>query len=160
MLCPDLLKKALRKISIETNQPGLLNPEEFTKEDIDLLYKLAYGLYEAGDYLKAKEVFQRLVMANPLEQKFWTGLGASSQMSKNYNEALTAWSLLSLMDDKKALFHFHAAECLFSLKNIQEAKKALNAAKLRLHSDDKSSLAEKISALETAWSKQLSEEPQ
>lgn len=153
MLCPDLLKKALRKISIDTDQTGLLKPEEFTEEDIDLLYKLAYGLYEVGDYLKSKDIFQRLVIAVPLEKKFWEGLGSSCLMSKNYFEALNAWSMVTLLDDENPTAYFHAAESLFSLNEIEEAKKALHAAKSRLSESSDTLLAKKISALESSWLK-------
>ncbi len=153
MLCPDLLKKALRKISIETTQTGFLSPEAFTQNDIDLLYKLGFSLYESGDYEKAKDIFQRLVISKPMKKEFWQALGASCQMTKNFEEALTAWSMVSLMDDLDPNAHFHAAECLLSLKNIEEASKALKAAKSRLAGSSDNSLAGKIEALESVWNK-------
>lgn len=145
----DKLKKALRKIGQSIENHSMMSPHDFTNEDISLLYSLGINLYEQGDYTQAKIVFQRLVLAKPHEKKFWMALGASLQMKKHYEEALTSWAMASLIQDEDPLPHFHAAECLLSLHDEAQAKKALLEAKKR--SDSDVLLEKKIQALELAW---------
>lgn len=147
--CPEILKKCLRQVSLKTEKQGYLKPETFTDEDIELLYKLGFSLYDAGDFLSSKEMFQRLVISRPLEVRFWKGLAGASQMNKDFEDALTAWSVLSLLEKNSFEASFHAAECYFSLNNAEEGKKALTEAKQLL--TENSPFSEKIQALENAW---------
>ncbi|MEI8301137.1 MAG: SycD/LcrH family type III secretion system chaperone [Chlamydiota bacterium] len=145
----DKLKKALRKIGQNIENHSMMSPHDFTNEDISLLYSLGVNLYEQGDYTQAKTVFQRLVLAKPHEKKFWMALGASLQMKKHYQEALTSWAMASLIQDEDPTPHFHAAECLLCLEDKTQAKKALQEAKKRSENDPL--LEKKIQALELAW---------
>lgn len=147
----EALKKALRKIGKNIESQGMLAPQDFTHEDVSLLYSLGVSLYDHSNYSDAKIVFQRLVLAKPHEQKFWIALGASLQMMRSYEEALTSWAMASLIQDQDPVPHFHAAECLFSVDKYEEAQKALNEAKQRLKPQEDDSLAKKIQALEKAW---------
>lgn len=147
----ETLKKALRKIGKNIENQGMMSPGDFTHEDISLLYSLGFTLYERGDYTDAKTVFQRLVLARPHEKKFWMALGASLQMLRQYEEALTSWAMTSLLHDEDPLPHFHAAECLLALEKVEEAHKALHDAKKRLNAGKDSALTKKIQALEHAW---------
>lgn len=148
----EVLKKALRKIGMNLETHGLLAPSDFTNEDVTLLYSLGFNLYQMSDYEAAKDLFQRLVLSRPYEKKFWLGLGACLQMSKNYEEALNAWSMASLIDDEDALPHFHAAECLFCIEKKEEAFIALESAKARVK-QDQVDLVEKINHLNSSWIK-------
>ena len=135
------VQKALDAI-IHKKEP--LMGGDFTAEDLIVLYNLAYGLYQNGDYEKASEIFQQLTFTKPFEPKHWVGLASVLQMQKNYQNALQAWTMAAMMLDT-AEPHFHAAECLTSLGNKAEAQKALEEAEKRL--DESSSLKAKIEAL-------------
>lgn len=148
----EALKKALRKIGKSVETHGMLPPASFTHEDISLLYSLGVNLYDHSQYEDAKIVFQRLVLAQSHEARFWIALGASLQMLKSYEEALTAWAMASLIEDSNPVPHFHAAECLFSVHQYDEAHKALQEAKQRVQGHEP--LVKKIQALEKAWSSQ------
>jgi type III secretion system low calcium response chaperone LcrH/SycD len=143
------LKKALRKIGQNIETHSMMSPHDFTNEDISLLYSLGINLYEQEDYTQATIIFQRLVLAKSHEKKFWMALGASLQMKKHYEDALTSWAIASLIQDEDPLPHFHAAECLLCIENEEQAKKALQEAKKRSESD--LLLEKKIQALELAW---------
>lgn len=126
-----------------------LNPEQaFSLEEQEQLYAMSFLLYEKGDYATAIGFFTKLVSTNPFMAKYWRGLASSQQMQKEYLAAIQAWSLVALLDDKDPLPHFHAAECLLSLDNRQEAMKALNAAESLLSSNDEA-LRDKIHLLKT-----------
>lgn len=127
MFDEEVLKKALRKIGQNLDEFGTSEPSNFNRHDLEMLYSLAYSLYEAGDYEKARVVFQRLVLCASYDLSFWKGLASSLQMLKSYDDALSAWAVLTLMDAEDPLYHLHAAECYASLGNSEEAQKALNA---------------------------------
>jgi type III secretion system low calcium response chaperone LcrH/SycD len=148
---PDILKKALRKIGQTMESKGMLPPDLFTDEDISLLYSLGFNLYNQEDYLQAKIIFQRLVIAEPHEKKFWMALGASLQMLKLYEDALVAWAMASFLQDEDPLPHFHAAECLLCIGKYEEVHKALHEAKQRLNPHQDTLLSKKITSLENTW---------
>lgn len=150
----EKLKKALRKIGKKMEGSNHMETSQFTEEDVSLLYSLGYGLYEKCDYKNARTVFQRLVFARPYEIKYWTGLGAAQQMVKDFDDALTSWAMVSLLNDKDPLPHFHAAECYLSLKQFDEASKALSCSKERINNKqfpEHRLIEQKVKALEEAW---------
>lgn len=109
-------------------------------------YAIAFGLYEKGDYRGAAQLFTQLVLTDPFSEHYWQGLASSRQMAREYLAAVHAWSLVALLKEKDPLPHFHAAECLLSLDDKEEALKALDAA-LEFCNDDR--LREKINLLKT-----------
>jgi type III secretion system low calcium response chaperone LcrH/SycD len=117
-------------------------------EDLFVLHELAYNLYLSYDYLNGEKVFRRLVIARPYEPKFWKGLASCMQMNERYEDALLPWSILSIIDPISPVPHFHAAECLISLGELEKAKEALFAAE---HLDKSETFKEKIEALKLSW---------
>ncbi|MCI0382598.1 MAG: hypothetical protein L0207_06080 [Chlamydiae bacterium] len=116
----------------------------------ELLYLNGYNFYEIGDYQKSSLFFMRLVLADPLEKKYWKGFASSRQMEKKYEEATHGWACYSFLDPENPIAHIHAAECFLSLEENIEAKKALSCAEnLPLNEDLKKrvdSLKELINA--------------
>jgi type III secretion system low calcium response chaperone LcrH/SycD len=110
------------------------------------LYATAYGLYSQGDYQGAEELFLQLVLLNAFEEKHWRGLASSHQMQRKYQDAAYAWSLVALLCDSDPYPHFHAAECLLSLKEKEDGLKALLCAEERL-SEAQQDLRDKIEVL-------------
>lgn len=146
---PPSLQSALDEIRSSLPENGGILTKDFTKDDLALLYELAYNLYQVGNYAKGEEIFRRLVLATPLDKNHWQGLGSCQQMQKKYQDALVSWSMLILIDPENPLPHFHAAECLFSLDQIDHAMNALKAAQQR---DLQKKFVGKISALKQVWS--------
>ncbi len=118
------------------------------QENHDEAYAQAYFFYTQGLYERANEIFHQLVVANPYEGKYWFCLASTLQQQKKYERALHAWALAALLDSQNALPHFHAAECLFSLKKIEDGFLALEKA---VHKDPKKILHSKIEALKQVW---------
>lgn len=100
------------------------------------LYAQAYALYQKEEYRKASFLFTRLVLINPFLSAHWRGLASSKQMAKDYEGALQAWALFCLLEPKAPDGHMHAAECLASSGNQEEAKKALQCASDLLSTSD------------------------
>lgn len=93
--------------------------------DLEKIYAAAYGLYEAGDYSKAAGLFTHLIFQKNFEARYWKGLAAARQMEGDQKAALHAWAVLSILSPADPLPHFHAAECMISLGEVEEAVKAL-----------------------------------
>ena len=125
---------------------GMSAEEAFSVEEQEELYVHAYRSYESGDYAQSAGLFTKLVLCNPFSQKFWKGLASAEQMQSQYRAALHAWSIYTLLEDKDPYAHFHAAECLLSLEEKQDALKALSAAESHLLDRD-TALRSKIEIL-------------
>ncbi|MBI2743383.1 MAG: hypothetical protein HYX48_05645 [Chlamydiales bacterium] len=117
--------------------------------DTQELYSMGYGCYLAGNFEQADALFSSLVLANPYEERSWRGLASTKQMKGSYHEALRAWSLVALLAENDPMPHFHAAECLTSLKEHTDALKALNMSE-RLLKEEASELKTKIELLRRA----------
>ena len=105
--------------------------ERVPLEKSEEFYSMAFALYEQGDYVGASELFTRLVLTDPFAQHYWRGLASAKQMAQEYRDALHAWSLVCLLCEQDPEPHFHAAGCLLSLNEKDDALKALEAAEKR-----------------------------
>jgi type III secretion system low calcium response chaperone LcrH/SycD len=103
-------------------------PPSFFQDSLEALYTLAYDFYSNGKYQDAQECFRLLTLSNSLERRYWMGLGACCQLLKQYREALDCYSAAAFQDSSDPHVHRHAADCLFHLGEIQEAREALNSA--------------------------------
>jgi len=103
--------------------------------DLNTLYSTAYAYYESGLFAEAGNIFTKLTLDDPQEEAYWRGLAAARQMEHKYKSALYAWGLVSILSKDDPMPHFHAAECMLSLNQREEAKTALNAA-LQLARED------------------------
>jgi type III secretion system low calcium response chaperone LcrH/SycD len=126
--------------------------ESLSSQEQEELYALAYTLYNQGNYPHAGQFFKRLVLCNPFAENYWRGLASSQQMQKEYLNAVHAWATLALLVDQDPLPHFHAAECLFSLEEKEEALRALEAAEsLLAPADAHQELRKKIALLKQVY---------
>lgn len=122
----------------------------FSEKDAKQFYALGFSLYGAGSFQESTQVFEVLCLRKPLEYPHWFGLASSFQETGRYEKALNAWAMAAILDRSSPHPHFHAAECCFSLGQIEEAKTALNAALARADGD--SLLQDQISLLLQQWS--------
>ncbi len=108
---------------------GLTHKElyDLSDEDMESCYALAYLMYKNGKYEDARAQFAFLVFYDHLERKYWLGLAAALQMLEQYENAVTAYSIATLLDVEDPLVPFHAAECHIGLGDTQKAKNALEA---------------------------------
>ncbi|MBP9840794.1 MAG: hypothetical protein KBC64_00020 [Simkaniaceae bacterium] len=111
---------------------GEQKPSKNSKEQVTL----AYTLYAASNYTDSETLFKSLTQELPLSRRNWFGLASSLMMQKKYEDALMPWAMTALLSDEDPMPHFHAAECLFSLGQKEEAQKALLLAKERAPYDE------------------------
>jgi type III secretion system low calcium response chaperone LcrH/SycD len=143
---PTLMQEALINfIEGLEKHPEYQKLKSLSFKEIEERYAKGYALYEQGNFSLSIDFFLELIIINPFEKTYWFALGAAYQQEKKYNEALKAWSLVAFLDTKDPFCHFHAAECLLSLKDFPQALLALNDAEKR--SFDNKILNERIKTL-------------
>lgn len=123
--------------------------ELLSDEEAEAFYLYAYTHYNSGHWSEAADVFRLLCTRRPFDPRFWFGLGAALQEGGSYFDAIHAWAITSLLNEKDPFPHFHAAECYFSLGDPKEAVLALNQAAAKL--DKTNPLLEKIALLKEQW---------
>jgi secretion system chaperone SscA len=125
------------------------------------LYGFAYHFYDTGKYSDASALFQMLAAIKKEDRRIWKGLGASLQMEKRYLEAIDAYGMAAILDEKREdpEVHYHAAECLFSVGDKVRALKAITSA-IHLAEDrsEYSSLCKRMSLLQSTWRGMLLQE--
>lgn len=65
---------------------------------IEVMYSGAYFRYVSEKYEEAALLFRFLVLVDPKNKKFWTGLGATYQMLNDYDKALQCWVMAAKLD--------------------------------------------------------------
>ena len=149
------IEQALYGMSGVLERTGPLN-KNYSGDDLRILSSFAQTLYQNGDYIEAKGIYQQLAAFMPYCPSYWEGVGACLQIEKKYEEALKAWSMVSLLNKEDPLPHFHAAECYNALGLFLEGEKELDACKTRIN-ETHQDLLEKVSRLESNWTKEEGE---
>ena len=76
------------------------------KSQLDMFYAMAYDFYQREKYEKAETFFSLLVLVDPLEEKYWKGLGGTEKQLKNFDWAITAYGMLTQIKPKQAIHYF------------------------------------------------------
>lgn len=123
-------------------------------EKASAIYALAFELYQKGEYAKATTLFGGLVIAKKQEYRNWLGLGASHQMLKHYNKAITAYKGAIATAPDHPMAYFHTAECLWQQDKLEAARKMLKKAERRAKKEPKQyeSFLDQIALLKQGWS--------
>lgn len=93
--------------------------------DYEAMYAVAHGMYSQERYGDAQKLFNFLVACNPFDRRFHQALASSLQMTGDYEQAISYYSMASVMDMKDPVPTFHTAECLAALGRVTEAREAL-----------------------------------
>lgn len=108
-------------------QPVLRDLKGITDEEMEALYALAYHHYQAGHRQEALQRFKLLVTLDPLEQRFWLGLGGAAQRLGHFSEAIGSYATAALLNIHDPRPLLAAAECHLHLGQLHEAESALLA---------------------------------
>lgn len=129
----------------------LKDQHPLSEEDVERFYAFGFAQYGSGNWSEAADVFRVLCTRRPLEPRFWFALGATLQEAGSYNEALHSWAMAALLKKEDPYPHFHAAECCFSLQNIQDAALALQESEVRISREPTHPLKGLIGLLRQQW---------
>jgi type III secretion system low calcium response chaperone LcrH/SycD len=92
-------------------------------------YKVGHALYAEKAYRDAAQVFFFLTILSPFVKDYWLALGMAEKLSDDYEQALYAFAMASLMNINDPEPHLHATECYILLKNVPLAVAELEMAK-------------------------------
>ena len=98
-------------------------------EQMEAIYAMAYRYYQFGKYDEAIEMFNLLGMFNPFESKYWMGLAASLQLTKQFDKAQQVYAVAAMTSEPgDPVPHLHAGECCLGAGEIEDAVKAFRIA--------------------------------
>ena len=97
------------------------------KTQLDMFYAMAYDFYQRDKYENAETFFSLLTFIDPLEEKYWAGLGGTEKQLKKFDLAITAYGILTQIKPKRAVYYLDLAECFFWRKQFKEAMQSCEA---------------------------------
>ena len=100
----------------------------FSDENMEALYTVAYNAVQAGLFEKAEKLFRFLALFDNSQEKYWNGLGISLFNQSNYDGALQAYSMATLLNVDDPLAPMRLAECHLALGDIETAVGTLEVA--------------------------------
>ncbi|MEM9282497.1 MAG: SycD/LcrH family type III secretion system chaperone [Verrucomicrobiota bacterium] len=97
-------------------------------EEMEVVYAHAHGLFQAGKYDEAEEVFKFLGLHDPIEPKYFLALGGCYEERKQFEQAAKYYMQSFLLNSEDPQGGVRAAICLRALGKIVEAEGALHLA--------------------------------
>jgi type III secretion system low calcium response chaperone LcrH/SycD len=82
-----------------------------SEAQLEEFYRIAYNMYRAGNFANALPFFHLLVLGRPQEARFVRALAATYQMLKDYPQAITYYTVSSVLDPKNPYPYYHSADC-------------------------------------------------
>ena len=95
-----------------------------SKEE-EALYTLGHQKYSNAEYDDAVQVFSLLCRISPYETRNFNALGATLQLQKRYQEAVSCYAITLAVDITNAEASLHSGECLLLMNKTLEAAGAL-----------------------------------
>lgn len=92
------------------------------EERLEILYAVAYSLYNSEKYDEAVKVFRALCVYDGTQVRFWIGLGGCLQQLGNLEDAAEVYAMgatMSGLKDPEPMFY--AAQCFLKLKRREDA---------------------------------------
>jgi secretion system chaperone SscA len=140
-------------------QPANGQTKKSSGTALDELYLMAYNFYNNGKYHDAQHCFRMLVTADGHSSKYWTGLGATHQMLKEYKDAIGAYALATMLDKTDPYIHLYAAECFFAEQQGPQGLNALKTAdQLAKGKEQYAQLVSRIALMRKSWQEKQRQE--
>lgn len=95
-------------------------------EEIEVIYSLGFSSYQAGHFDEAEKIFRFTCMVSHLEPKYYLALGGALAAQRKYDEAITTYAYVLLIDLDNVEAYARIADCYLVLGNAEEATKALD----------------------------------
>lgn len=95
---------------------------------LESIYAQAYRLYNTGKYVEAIHLFRVLILLNTAEAKYTLGLAACFHMMKEYQNAIQAYTMCSVIDLTSPLPYYHISDCFIQMKDSLSAMISLQMA--------------------------------
>lgn len=95
--------------------------------EMEAVYSLAFNYYRTGKFDDAAKLFNFLAFFDHLNAKYWFGVGAVRQATKNFAQAVQAYAYSSFLDISNPKPQYHAAECFLAMGDKKNAASSLEA---------------------------------
>lgn len=130
----------------------------YTDDEMEAVYSFAHNAFRQRKYEDARKLFQFLAENDHTESRYWMGLAACYQMTRGYEQAVTAYGVTALLDATDPQPPLRACECYLAMQDPESGRKALDAVHLicaetggaPIHADVLARAALLSSAIETA----------
>lgn len=116
----------------------------FSSDTMEKFYAAAYQIYANGAYLDSADAFFFLTHLNPLDPRFWLGLGMSEQHCCRYQAAIYAYSMAIYVESSDPLPYYLMA-CCYEL--LHQPSEALKSVELAIHFAQEGQLLQEALAL-------------
>jgi len=129
----EVLKKAEESItnfSSKMLKQGL-SPKDamgISSQVLEGIYAQAYRLYNTGKYPEASHLFRTLIIMDPTQAKYVLGLGACFHMLKEYRNAISTYTMSSIIDGQNPIPYYHSSDCFIQMKDYLSAIVSLKMA--------------------------------
>jgi type III secretion system low calcium response chaperone LcrH/SycD len=95
-------------------------------EQMEVIYALAYAHVTQGQYAQALPVFSILATYGPTRKHYIAGLALCLQMCERYEEAISMYSLLIMLNPDALEPALQVAECMLMMGRAAEAADELD----------------------------------
>jgi len=95
---------------------------------METLYQGAKALFDAHSYSDAEKAFFMLCSLDPSVFTYWIGFGHTNFQQNNYQEAVTCYSMASMLNPQDIWPHIWAANSFEKEKDPDSTKMALSEA--------------------------------
>ena len=125
----DLQLQKVEELALECLVDGvpISAVKGYSDDEIEAVYQVAYNLYQQQQYDKAEKLFAFLMLHEHTDSRFSIGLGGCCQLMGKYDKAIIAYSCAAVVDATNPVPAFHACECYMSLRDWDNARKAIVA---------------------------------
>ncbi len=100
---------------------------DISDEHIEMLYTVAYELYQQKRFAEAEKIFLQICAYDPLHLKSWRGALASQVLQNKYRETIMSCYSLMQIDPLKISYYLDMAKAFYGLKQIEPAIKCCEA---------------------------------
>ena len=101
---------------------------QISDEVMEGIYGYAYNMYNRGMYSEASHIFRLLMMLDYTQVKYLMGLAACVHMQKDYESAVSFYTMATFVDGESPIAHYHCADCYLKLDQATEASFELEEA--------------------------------
>ena len=95
---------------------------QIPEKHLEMLYTIAYNFYQDNKIEQASKIFTMLCTYDPVEVKYWEGLGATLKLLKKHNEAICVYHILTQIHAIKISYYLDLAECFIKINQSETAK--------------------------------------
>lgn len=120
------VERLAKKVLLEGASLGTI--KGYSSDELEAVYHFAHNAYQQRKYEDAVTLFLFLTESDHAESRYWMGLAAAYQMSKQYHKALVAYGMTALLDATNPWPPIHVCECYLAMDDRSNAREALDAA--------------------------------